>query len=149
MKQLVINFIILFSHSVRGQTMGGEYKQYSDQNYTITYPRSWKLNCDMTFIAEDSIATVYGRWNIKNEIKLTIFIDSIKENGRMDLFNEKVKYIIRDNRIFRKSIPKKEYNELQSLNKHSFSGSKGEGFSKFKEREQSMYFQRVIEYKCK
>lgn len=150
MKYLFIFFLLLFFKSISGQgNFSGEYKLSTTGDMKdISTGTILKQNCNKTFILEDTIATGYGKWSIKNNDRLVLQFDSIAENVRMDIVKTRLLYFIEDGRIFRKKIPKKEYNEIKKAVKSFYHRSEMESFSIYKEKALKMYYQKIVSYSC-
>ena len=150
-------FILFFLSPTFGQTKtGGEYKLYTTgDSADISQEVILTLNCNNTFIQHDSIATGYGTWSIKNNSRLTLQFDSIAENKRMDIVKTKITYLIEDGRIYRKTIPKKEYTDYKNSVKNYFKSINSpfqfanfESFSVYKAKELKRYYQKMKAYSC-
>jgi hypothetical protein len=142
---LLIFFITTFGQS----NFAGEYKLYTTGDTAdISGSTILKLNCNNTFIQHDSIATGYGKWNIKNKNRLVMQFDSIAENNRMDIIKTKIVYLIEDGRIFRKKIPKKEYTESKKSMESYLPGWQSESFTTYKEKALKMYYRKAAKYSC-
>ncbi len=150
MKSSFIFFLLFFFKSVSGQVnFSGGYKLSTTGDIkNISAGTILKLNCNKTFILEDTLATGYGKWIVKNNNRLRLQFDSIAENSRMDIVNTKIFYFIEDGRIFRKTIPKKEYNEIKKVVRGFQHGGKIESFSIYKEKALKQYYQKISAYTC-
>lgn len=158
MKKHIASLLLLFFVlPTFGQTqIGGEYKLYTTGNSTdISQGVILKLNCNNTFIQHDTIATGYGKWSIKNNSRLTLQFDSIAENNRMDIVKTKITYLIENGRIYRKTIPKKEYTDYKNSVKNYFKSTNSpfqfanfESFSVYKAKELKRYYQNFKAYSC-
>jgi hypothetical protein len=158
MKKYFLSILTLFILSTTlGQTnISGEYKLYTKGDSTnILQGVILKLNCNNTFIQQDTFATGYGKWSIKNNSRLTLQFDSIAENQRMDIVKTKIIYLIEDGHIYRKVVPKKEYNDYKNLVKSyfksinsPFQSAKYESFAIYKAKELNRYYQKIRTYSC-
>jgi hypothetical protein len=158
MKKYFFSFLTLFFLSTTfGQTnIPGEYKLYTTgDSADISQGVILKLNCNNTFIQLDTIATGYGKWYIKNNSRLTLQFDSIAENNRMDIVKTKIIYLFEDGRIYRKTIPKKEYTDYKNSVKNYFKSTNNpfqfanfESFSVYKAKELKRYYQKLKPYSC-
>ena len=158
MKKYLFSVLTLFFLSTTfGQTnITGEYKLYTTGDSTeISQGVILKINCNNTFIQHDTIATGYGKWSIKNNSRLTLQFDSIAENNRMDIVKTKIIYLFEDGRIYRKTIPKKEYTDYKNSVKNYFKSTNSpfqfanfESFSVYKAKELKRYYQKLKPYSC-
>ncbi len=125
MKYCSTLFLLLFFLKVTyGQeSFSGTYKLGTTGDVKdISVGTILKLNCNKTFVQEDTVAVGYGKWSVKSNNQLTLEFDSIAENGRMDITKTRIKYLIEDGRIFRKTIPKKEYKKFTNSIAGYYSG---------------------------
>ena len=148
---------LFFVSTTFGQTnIPGEYKLYTTGDSTdIAKGVILKLNCNNSFIQHDTIATGYGKWSIKNNSRLILQFDSIAENHRMDIVKTKIIYLFEDGRIYRKTIPKKEYTEYKNSVQNYFKSTnspfqfaKFESFSVYEAKELKRYYQKSQTYLC-
>ena len=121
----------------------GKYQELTTANDNWMISRILSLQCDMSFTIADSSVICYGRWKLKNENEISLNYDSVKVRGYTSSVNEKLEYLIENNRLRRKSIPKKEYKDLIKGFKKS-----SETFEEFKLREGQKYFQQIEKIKC-
>ena len=140
--------LIFFTTTFGQSNFAGEYKLYTTGDTADIFGTILKLHCNNTFIKHDSIATGYGKWNIKNKNRLVIQFDSIAENNRMDIIKTKIVYILEDGRIFRKPIPKKEYTQSKKSMESYLPGWQSESFTTYKEKALKMYYRKVATYSC-
>ena len=148
--RFLIAALIYFSlvNPAKGQEpVPGEYVMKETYNDTSQHTINLKLNCNGTFIRSDLTLITYGKWAIKKD-KLSLSIDSITQSNITSPFKANVKYELRGNRIYRISIKKKEYIDMETDARRLFPTSVGEGFKKYKAREESMYYEKVNSFIC-
>ena len=142
--------IIVSTNGFGQNTIAGEYTEYPSPN-NFTYGGYLKLNCDNTFFRSDSAYLIssairaYGKWRIVNDTELTLEIDSIWAWGKTDYSNTKLKYIIRDEKIYKKAVTKKEYIFFTKGRKKT---TLSETFVEFQKRELGRFYKEVIKIKC-
>ena len=148
---LTLSFLMV--KSVFGQYLiAGEYREFPAAN-NFFYGSKLRLNCDNTFFRndsaylKDSVSLVYGKWNISNGTELTLFIDSVLAWGQTDYPKTKLKYIVQDNKIYNKSISKKDYNFFAKRHRRK-KMTMSESFEEFQKRELSRYFEMTQKFDC-
>jgi hypothetical protein len=149
-------FFCALSSTLGQKNISGEYKLYTSVDSTdISQGVILNLNCNNTFIQHDTIATGYGTWSLKNNIYLSLQFDSIAENNRIDIVKTKIIYKIKNDRIYRETIPKREYIEYMNSVKTYFRSirspfqlSEFESFSNYKAKELKRYYRKSKEYLC-
>lgn len=150
MKYFFIFFLLFLFKLVPAQTNhSGEYKlSTSGDIRNIAQGTILKLNCNNTFVQEDSVIVSYGKWSIKDNNRLVMQFDSISVKNKTRIDQTTILYTIQDGRIFRTKIPRKEYTEF----KRSFERSgvlRFMSFSAYEEMELKRYYQRIAAYSCK
>ena len=128
----------------------GEYKLSTSGDIRhIVQGTILKLNCNNTFVQEDSVLVSYGKWSIKDNNRLIMRFDSISVKNKTRVDQATIVYIIQDGRIFRTKIPKKEYTELKKSIERDGRSLGFISFSAYEEMELKRYYQRIATYSCK
>ena len=145
MKLLSLIWTLLLSttYGFGQDSLYGKYEELTTANDKWMKSRMLSLKCDMSFTIADSTVICYGKWKLRNESEISLNYDSVNVRGYTSSVNEKLEYLIENNRLRRKSIPEREYKDLVKGFKKP-----DETFEEFRLREGQKYFQQLEKVKC-
>lgn len=152
---LVLFIFLLPAFAQEG--IAGKYKlSTSGDSSEIIQGVILTLNCNNTFIQQDTFAIGYGKWDLKKGNRLLIRFDSIAYKTKMVIVKTNITYLIKDGRIFRTTIPKKEYNMFTRETKkylksfdNPFRNVPPESFSIYEAKELRRYYRQLEVNSCK
>jgi hypothetical protein len=131
----------------------GQYKYFTKNTEKLTFNYTLSLNCDKTFVIEDSTANFIcrGTWNIKKDTTLTLSGNSTVLQSSKSSKRIRLKYFVRNGHLHEKVMTKKRYyKQNKRLDKQLQSCMPGmwEDYDKFKAKHESRYLIKTNSLQC-
>ncbi len=145
-RNLTILLLLCFYLTANAQSeVSGIYKYVSEKNERLPYNFTLSLNCNNTFIIDDSTTNSIGKgtWKVKNDTTLelsisNIIVQKIEYSKKMTLT-----FFIRNNNLYEKIMTRNQYNkQMKKIDKkfHTCLGPvKTEDYEQYKIREENCY----------
>ncbi len=148
---------ILLLPAFAQEGVAGKYKlSTSGDSSEIIQGVILTLNCNNRFVQQDTFAIGYGKWDLREGNRLLIRFDSIAYKSKTVIIKTNLTYLVKDGRIFRTNIPKKEYDKFTRETKkylrsfdNPFRNVSSESFSVYKAKELRRYYSQLEINPCK
>jgi hypothetical protein len=131
----------------------GQYKYFTDNIEKLPFNYTLSLNCDKTFIIQDSTTNSIGTgtWKIKKDTTLILSIHSTGLQNSKSSKKMRLTYFIQNGQLHEEVMTKKQYDKQnKKLDKQLQSCMPGmwEEYDTFKAKQQSRYLIKVNSLQC-
>jgi len=131
----------------------GQYKYFTEINEKLSFNQTLSLNCNKTFVIEDSTTNSIGKgtWKVKKDTTLILSIDSIVFQNSKSSKKMRLKYLIRNGQLYEEVMTKRQYNKQnKKLDKQLQLCMPGiwEDYEKFKANQESRYLIKTNSLQC-
>jgi hypothetical protein len=158
MKTLLILFALTsFKFSYCQDSIFGVYNIGTSLSGEKTHGTVLQLNCDHSYLRSDSIAKDWGKWELKDNNILILYIDTMSANGRTEKFEAKVQYKLIEQKLVLhdKEYSKKAFKDfIRYVNKNTTNPMykmrySDESYEKYRLSTMNLYFERKETISCK
>lgn len=155
MKRNFLTLLLLcFVLTVKAQSeVPGQYKYVTGNNEKLLFSYTLNLNCNNTFVIEDSTTNSIGKgtWKVKKDTTLELSVDYTIFQQKESLKKIRLTYFIRNGQLHEEIMTRKQYNKQnKKLDKEIQSCLPGmrEDYEQFKLKQENRYLKKTNSIAC-